>query len=77
MTKTFTQNELLQYVYNELDENLRALLEAALLTDHQLAEECAELLIAKATLDAIETGPSEKTVNAILNYSRNLSLQLK
>jgi hypothetical protein len=76
MTKTFTQNELLQYVYNELDENVKALLEAALIFDQQLAEQCAELLIAKASLERIEKGPSEKTVNAILNYSRNLSLQL-
>ncbi|WP_026462049.1 hypothetical protein [Adhaeribacter aquaticus] len=77
MIKIFTQNELLQYVYNELDENLKAQLEAALLRDHQLAEACAELLIAKATLEAVEKGPGKKTVNAILNYSRNLSLQLE
>ena len=76
MTKTFTQNELLQYVYNELDHNTRALLEATLIFDQQLAEECAELLMAKASLEQIEISPSEKTVNAILNYSRNLSLQL-
>ena len=76
MIKTFTQNELVRYVYNELDDNLNALLEAALLQDQNLAEECAELLIAKADLETLEKGPSKKTVNAILNYSRNLSLQL-
>jgi len=76
MTKIFTQNELLQYVYNELESNTKALLEANLIFDRELAEECAELLIAKESLEQIETGPSEKTVNAILNYSRNLSLQL-
>jgi len=76
MTKIFTQNELLQYVYNELESNTQALLEANLIFDRELAEECAELLMAKASLEQIEIGPSEKTVNAILNYSRNLSLQL-
>ncbi|PIQ19651.1 MAG: hypothetical protein COW65_19550 [Cytophagales bacterium CG18_big_fil_WC_8_21_14_2_50_42_9] len=76
MTKIFTQNELLQYVYNELESNTQALLEANLIFDQQLAEECAELLLAKASLNQIEMGPGEKTVNAILNYSRNLSLQL-
>ena len=76
MTKIFTQNELLQYVYNELESNTAALLEANLIFDRELAEECAELLIAKASLDQVEIGPSEKTVNSILNYSRNLSLQL-
>ena len=76
MTKTFTQNELIQYVYNELDNNTKALLEATLIFDQQLAEECAELLISKAQLEKINLSPSEKTVSAILNYSRNLSLQL-
>ena len=76
MTKIFTQNELLQYVYNELNSNTKALLEANLIFDRELAEECAELLLAKASLEQIEIGPSEKTVNAILEYSRNLSLQL-
>jgi len=76
MTKTFTQNELLQYVYNELDCDTKALLEANLIFDQGLAEACAELLLAKADLEEIEISPSEKTVNAILNYSRNLSLQL-
>jgi len=76
MTKIFTQNELLQYVYNELNSNTKALLEANLIFDRELAEECAELLLAKASLEQIEISPSEKTVNAILKYSRNLSLQL-
>jgi hypothetical protein len=77
MTKTFTQNELVQYVYNELDNNEKALLEATLIFDQKLAEQCAELLIAKASLERIEQGPSEKTVSSILNYSKNISLQLK
>jgi hypothetical protein len=76
MTKTFTQNELIQYVYNELDAHTKALLEATLIFDQQLAEECAELLLAKASLESIEKGPSEKCLSAIFNYSRNLSLQL-
>ena len=76
MIKTFTQNELIQYVYDELDERAKALLEATLIFDQHLAEECAELLLAKASVESIEKGPSEKTLSAILNYSRNLSLQL-
>ena len=75
MTKTFTQNELLQYVYNELNDKVKAQLEAALLQDQHLAEQCAELLIAKATLEELEKGPREKTISAILSYSKNLSLQ--
>jgi hypothetical protein len=76
MIKIFTQNELIQYVYDELDPNAKVLLEATLIFDQQLASECAELLLAKASLEQIEKGPSEKTLSAIFNYSRNLSLQL-
>jgi hypothetical protein len=76
MTKTFTQNELLQYVYNELSEQVKTQLETALLQDQHLAEQCAELLIAKATLEELEKEPSEKTISAILSYSKKLSLQL-
>jgi hypothetical protein len=75
MTKTFTQNELVQYVYNELNPKVKAQLEATLLQDQHLAEQCAELLIAKATLEELEKGPREKTISAILSYSKNLSLQ--
>ena len=75
MIKIFTQNELVQYVYNELNEKVKARLEAALLQDQHLAEQCAELLIAKASLDELEKRPHEKTVSAILSYSKKLSLQ--
>ena len=76
MIKIFTQNELIQYVYDELDPNAKILLEATLIFDQQLAEECAEFLLAKASLEGLEKGPSKKSLSAIFNYSRNLSLQL-
>jgi len=75
MIKTFTQNELVQYVYNELNGKAKAQLENVLLQDQHLAEQCAELLIAKANLEQFEKGPREKTISAILSYSKNLSLQ--
>lgn len=76
MTKTFTQNELIRYVYDELDNPAKTLLEASLIADQDLAEECAELLLTKAGLEGLEKGPSKKSLSAIFNYSRNLSLQL-
>lgn len=76
MIKTFTQNDLLLYVYNELENPAKTQLESILMHDQYMAEECAELLLAKASLEQIEKGPGEKAINAILNYSRNLSLQV-
>lgn len=76
MIKTSTQNELLQYVYNELDEAHCKQLEAALMHDEDLAEECAELLISKQELDGLTCKPGFHVISNILNYSKSLSLQL-
>jgi hypothetical protein len=74
MTKTFTHNELIQYVYNELPFELREPLEKALQIDQMLAENCAELLASKRTLDRLSPKPGEACINNILMYSQNLSL---
>jgi hypothetical protein len=77
MIKTFTHHELLQYVYNELTPRKTQELEAALLYDSALAEECSELLVIKEQLDTVRRAPSQKSVQAILTYSKTLSLQLQ
>ena len=74
MIKTFTHNELSQYVYNELPAELTAPLEKALQTDHALAENCAELLASKRTLDKLRPEPSEICIKNILVYSQSFSL---
>ena len=75
MIKTFTHNELIQYVYNELPAELTAPLEKALQTDHTLAENCAELLASKRTLDKLRPEPSAASISNILTYSRNFNLR--
>ena len=74
MIKTFTHNELIQYVYNELPCELTIPLEKALQTDHLLAETCADLLASKRTLDRLRPEPTKACINNILRYSQNLSL---
>ena len=75
MTKTFTHNELIQYVYNELPAELKAPLEKALQSDHALAGNCAELLAAKRNLDKLRPEPSAESINNILMYSRTFNMQ--
>lgn len=77
MIKTFTQHELIQYVYNELTPRKTQELEAALQFDCALAEACSELLLTKEQLNATRLAPSQKSVQAILTYSKTLSLQLQ
>lgn len=75
MIKTSTQNELIQYVYDELAENARAQLESAFMQDDELAEGCSELLMFQQLLDEAAKAPSARSVQDILNYSKSLSLQ--
>lgn len=74
MIKTFTQDDLVLYVYDELPYEAKTKLEQALTQDHELADQCSELLLAKLDLEKASFTPSHKVVSNILTYSRNLSL---
>ncbi|MCC9136466.1 hypothetical protein ACFSKU_06405 [Pontibacter silvestris] len=75
MIKTSTQNELIQYVYDELAEDVCEQLEKSLMQDDELAECCSELLLIQHLLDGVVKAPTDRSVNNIINYSRSLSLQ--
>jgi anti-sigma factor RsiW len=75
MIKTSTQNELIQYVYDELADDAREQLETALMQDNELAENCSDLLLIQHMLNKATKSPSERSINNILNYSKSLSLQ--
>jgi len=75
MIKTSTQNELIQYVYDELADDVRQHLEAALTHDEELAESCSDLLLVQRMLNGALRSPSKRAVDNILNYSKSLSLQ--
>lgn len=75
MIKTSTQNELIQYVYNELAEDACTQLESAFMQDDELAEGCSELLMLQQLLDEVAQAPARRAVNNILSYSKSLSLQ--
>ena len=75
MIKTSTQNELIQYAYNELADDACEQLEAALMQDTELAEGCSDLLILQQMLDEAVKAPRQQAIDNILNYSKSLSLQ--
>ncbi|MFD3002145.1 hypothetical protein ACFS7Z_17375 [Pontibacter toksunensis] len=75
MITTSTQNELIQYVYNELAEDANEQLELALTQDLELAESCSDLLMIQQLLDGACKAPRQRAIDNILNYSKNLSLQ--
>ncbi|MCC9168300.1 hypothetical protein [Pontibacter harenae] len=75
MIKTSTQNELIQYVYNELADDAREQLETAFMHDEELAETCSELLLIQNLLNGAIRSPKDRPIENILNYSKSLSLQ--
>ncbi|PSR55579.1 hypothetical protein AHMF7605_19745 [Adhaeribacter arboris] len=75
MIKISTHNDLIQYIYDELALGEKTVFEQTLAKDQELAEHCAELLILQEKLNGELKAPSEKTINSILTYSKNLSLQ--
>ncbi|RNI32625.1 hypothetical protein EFA69_04720 [Rufibacter immobilis] len=74
MIKTFTQHDLVQYLYNELPKKRRLALEEALMVDQELAECCADLLLTQLSLEKALTQPSDRVTNAIISYSKTVSL---
>jgi len=75
MIKTFTHNELIQYVYDELPDDVKTNLECTLQTDDELAETCAELLISKRKVESLSKSPRQSCISNILLYSQTFNMQ--
>jgi hypothetical protein len=74
MTKTFTRNDLIRYIYQETTEREKQKIEQELLLDNKLFEEYKNLAEVSMELDRVELSPSEKTINKILNFSKTINL---
>lgn len=74
MIKTFTQNDLIRYIYQETNEQENKEIEEALLFDNKLFDAYRKLMEVSEELNRLEKSPSEKVINKILNYSKSLNL---
>ena len=72
MTKTFTQNDLIRYLYHETSESETKEINKSLLCDSDLQRQLKELVAAKGQLDSVWLQPSGNTIQNILNYARGL-----
>ncbi|HSY62643.1 MAG TPA: hypothetical protein VK796_12250 [Cytophaga sp.] len=75
MIKTFTQNDVIRFVYDEVSAEERSQFNDLLLIDSGFQKlyfnyTKTKLVIAKSTLE-----PSENVINRILTYSKSLNLQ--
>ena len=74
MIKTFTQNDLIRFIYKETSPGETKEIRKALLFDNELQEKFNELKDCIRKLDSIEEVPSQKIVHNILEYSKTLNL---
>jgi hypothetical protein len=74
MTKTFTPNDLIKFIYQDNNEQEERDIEEALLIDNDLFDAYREIAEVTEQLNRIELCPSDETINKILNYSKLLDL---
>ena len=72
MTKTFTQNDLIRYIYHETTEKETKEINKALICDSELQEQYKELMATKVQLDHSRLQPKAATIQNILGYARHL-----
>jgi len=74
MTKTFTRNDLIRYIYHETTAREKEEIEKELVLNTKLFETYKDLAEVSMELDRFELSPSEKTINKILDFSKNINL---
>jgi hypothetical protein len=71
MIKTFTQNDVIRYVYEETSPEENLLIEDALMSEPDLMTFFLEALEMRALMNKIERQPRRNTVQSILDYSKH------
>ncbi|MDJ1484899.1 hypothetical protein QNI16_30650 [Cytophagaceae bacterium YF14B1] len=72
MTKTFTSNDIIRYIYEDLPETEKQCIAALISTDKEFNTLYNELQQAQEMLNQLTLAePSDKTVDKILDFSRN------
>jgi hypothetical protein len=75
MTKSFTPNDLLRYIYQEMSEGENELFVQALRGNDTLMQDYLEMLSTIGQLDQLILEPSEKVVKAILKRAKSTGLE--
>ena len=73
MIKTFTQADLIRYLYHETTEKEKQEINKTLLCDSELRGMYATMCATKKEMDSAQLEPSSQTVQNILDYSKSTS----
>jgi hypothetical protein len=76
MQQNFTQEDIILYIYNELDPLKRADLELAVATNPDLLTFFQETLLMVHQLDQIKDEPCNTTISILNEESRSNSLEI-
>ena len=74
MTKTFTQDDVIRFVYDEMETEEAMDLSRVLFSDAKLERIYHELVALRAQIDGAVKKPSDGVIKRILNYSKSLNL---
>ena len=72
MTKTFTEHDLIRYLYRETTEKEEKQINNALICDSELLALYNQISALKKNLEGAVLEPSSQTVLSILNYARGV-----
>ena len=75
MTKTFTQDDLIRFLYHETSEEETKEINKALLCDNVLLAQYKELNAVSKQLNTLKLEPSQASIKNILNYAHGLEEQ--
>jgi hypothetical protein len=76
MITTFTQNDLIRFLYHETTEEETKEINKALLCDSDLQAQYTALASAAKGIEKAELQPSSETILNILSYSRSFQEKL-
>ena len=71
MIQTFTQHDVIRYVYQETTEEENNLIQDGLIHDSEMLEFYLDMLDVHAGLNRSYQQPSERSINNVLAYSRD------
>ena len=74
MNKTFTQKDLIRFLYDETSSSENNQIDAILLVNDELKSDFLELKNSFDCLNKIRLGPSKVTVNNIISYAKALEV---
>ncbi len=75
MKQKFTLNHLIKYIYKETTVAETLEINEALLKDFQLYQQYQELLFAQRQLPKVKFDAKTSTLNSILSYSKQATLE--